>query len=226
VTAVAAPGVYAPGAPNRLRDPVVPAIFFAGFAAILLVSLLILWRAAPAAPTAPCVNPVDCPPPRGPPRLVVGHPWKSASLGFSLEFDDSAWAVDADSRRGLELGNDNAILWIRGVRGANVQNAFELGRRHFENLAFELAPNRPSRRVLGAGIGYRRGIGSAYCVTIRGLGARDDVIILAASDGTVSVVAAIITGHCDKSPSGELGFGLQQADTVLNTFRWPSEARE
>jgi hypothetical protein len=75
-------------------------------------------------------------------------------------------------------------------------------------------------------VGYRDGVGGAYCGTVttpQGEGDRLDVIVMAATDGHVTAVQSIVTEDCHKVDGPATSEDLKLAESVLNTVRWPGE---
>ena len=207
-------------ASSRLRDPLVLGAFAGVFVALVVVAVLAVTVADPGAPDAPCET-VPCPPPEGPPRLVTGTPWRSAELGFELEYDSGYWRIDRQSGSGVELVSEHGRVSIAGARGADAKALYDRRVAELEEKLPDLAANRRERTLFGPNVGYRDGPGAAYCGTVmgpQGANERLDLIVMAASNGQVSAVVSVETEDCNKPAHSS---ALYLADVLLNTFRWP-----
>lgn len=222
VSVVAAP-IPRGAAESRLRDPLVLGIFAGAFAAAILVAVAVVVLRAPGAVQGPCAQPPLCPPPSSAPRLVNNTPWPINGLGVSLEYDSGIWAVKTDGTgaRSLRLVRDDGTeLDLVGTTGSDVSSAFAQRVNELKSTYKNVNEHAGSdgRQVLGPSIGYVDGgaRGAAFCGTDGN--SYVDAIVMAATDGHVTLVATLLTHNCHVSPMNDDQF--QAADNVLKTVRW------
>jgi hypothetical protein len=219
----AAVGVSAPfgSVRTRLRDPLLVGVFLGAFIGLVVMAVVAV-KLRESTPQALCTLEHPCGPPPGLPRLVDGTLWRSTDLGYELEYDPAEWTVEREDARGLTLRSGSTSLRIDGERSTGAQAL--LGRRLDELRAQmpDLAANVPERTLLGPNVGYKDGVGGAYCGTPKGsTGSRVDVIAMAATDGAVAAAVTVLSDYCDKDAADS--HALANADAVMNTFRWPTE---
>jgi hypothetical protein len=80
----------------------------------------------------------------------------------------------------------------------------------------------PDAVLLGPSVGYRRGVGGVFggnVDTPQGPGDPLTVVVMAATDGKATVVMSLVASQTAVSIPAVMSAG----DTVMNTFRFPSE---
>lgn len=217
---------------SRLRNPRTLAIFLGAFAVIVLGGagmIALLGRGDPAR---------DCPPDRecgNPPQgrpLVNQTVWRSEELGFQFEYDDEEWSVREEDGRGVTLEHTQAdiLVVVAGAPAseASPQDLFDDQLEDAEGRFVGLAEDTDSAdQLYGPSLGYVDGVGGAYAGPVdtpQGV-VEVSVAVMAAGDGGVSAVAAILTGEqrsddpAQPSPKDIL-YG--RVDSMLNTFQFPS----
>jgi hypothetical protein len=196
------------------------------FAIAALVAVVLL---DPPSPRPPCSFGEPCPPETGAPRALQGAVWTS-SVGAQIEYDPS----DVVSKRADTIVLKSIGGWLEVItrRSTDYQGLY---REQLESLKEDYSlveSHNLARTLLGPNVGYQRGIGADYCgnlTTSQGGVSPVDTIVMAASKEGVSTFVALVTADCSKTHNErESPFDaheLRAADKVLNTFRWPSEAR-
>lgn len=200
-------------------------LFFGGALALLLgAALLVIVLVSPGEPEPPCPEDVEVcgVPPTGPP-LVKGKIWKSAS-GVQMEYYPNVWKVVEETADSIRLSQNNAdvTLWVKAVPAAEA-NPGELLDERLDSLGDDFLGLKedpdPSRKLLNPSVGYVDGIGAAYGGTTdtpQGPGSPVLALVMAATDERASVVVSAVSTAIDERHA----FG--NADTLLNTLRWPS----
>jgi hypothetical protein len=147
-------------------------------------------------------------------------------LGFSLEYDPELWSV-AQQDAGfliLSAGGGAVALIVEGgpTSAFDDQLIFDARRSLMEGALLAFASDTdPAHTLLGTPIlGHRPGISGIFGGAIdtpQGPSIDMAVAIIAANDGQITMVATLI------APVEIRGAGLAVADTVINTFTWPSD---
>jgi len=176
--------------------------------------------AAPTSPKPPCSEENLCGPEASSP-IAAPEPWSSA-LGFRFEYDASQWRVVKESTNVVTLeGSVDQIVTIRARRDATPAELFAERLSALERRYPDLEEQEElARRILGPSIGYRDGLGAAYCGTLtlsQGWNARADVVVLAARSGRLGVAVTLVSDSCGSSPTDTL---FVQTDALLNSFEW------
>jgi hypothetical protein len=149
------------------------------------------------------------------------------SAGFSVEFDPTIWEIAQRGEGAILLsgfGGAIAVLLEAAQAGQmSPDQIFEARRGIEENTLLGFASDSDlDRALLGTAIlGHRPGIGGLFggaLDTPQGPGAQLSVALIAATDGQISVVATVIV------PFEQRVAGFQYADSVINTFTWPTDA--
>jgi hypothetical protein len=146
--------------------------------------------------------------------------------GFSFEYDPAIWTVSQTGAGAVMLdGFNGALVYLvetAPVGTLDDQGVFNarrdiLGRNL---LGFQL-DREPARLLLGTAIlGHHPGLGALFGGTLdspQGPSQDIAVALVAAQDDTLAAVATIIV------PATARDVGLQLADTINNTFTWPSD---
>jgi kumamolisin len=209
------------------------------FFVIALIVILIVKPGATKAPCGPGKNPCGTPPTlpqatAGAP-FVAGRVWKSSGLGFSLEYDPSRWKVASQNKTGVSMSwsipsrpDLDLTLIVQGVPLSQLAPA-QLLNAQINALKGDVlglkADTSPKHALLGPDIGYvdQNAVGGAYAGTLdtpQGPGPRIALLSMASTDGKIALVATAAT----TSPE-EIKLALMnEADSVLNTVHWPTNA--
>jgi len=188
--------------------------------------------APPSAPPTPSPTPpvAQLPQPRPASNaapLRIGEVWTSTGMGFQLEYDSNLWKVEDQSANALSLsaGNGAVLISIEGFKSSSslkslIQQKINKLTDVILGLTEETAPWRqlPGKPV----VGHRQGFGVSMNGTIntpQGPGANVDVVILAASDSTISIRVTVVTADDLRDPA------FSVADSILNSIEWPADAQ-
>jgi hypothetical protein len=219
---------------SRMGRPLLLGVFGGLLAVILLIALFAVNSSAPPAekaqcPGGPCGNPPTRPPaPQGAPALISGQIFKSTGLGYQFEFNQFAsrfrWKIesrDADSVV-LSLNGGAALLAIDGQKASvTPQEALDQAINKANDRIPDLAADTdPKTEILVPSVGFRRGVGQLFGGTFQtpqGAGVAVVAVIMAASDGKATVSVTALTPEGNR----ELVFNL--VDSLMNTFRFPTE---
>jgi len=176
--------------------------------------------------------PKPSPPPNGPPlspALVAGTPFESPS-GYRLEFDPTLWGISSQTDTDLELSvlNPNVTVIVRikaqPAADAKPQAALDAEVGSLQGDILGLAEDTtPSSLVLEPSVGYRSGVGGAFtgvADTPQGPGSPVTVVVAAATDGDQTITFTLITDDQVKKAA------FSVTDSLMNTFRFPSEVRQ
>ncbi len=148
------------------------------------------------------------------------------ALGFGLEYDPTIWTVSQQDSGFLILsaGNGAVALIFEGGPAARFdpQKIFDARQGLLKDRLLAYTTDADAARVLlGRPIlGYRQGIGGLFGGTLdtsQGPSTDFSVASVAATDGTITVVATVIT------PVEVREAGLSIADSVVNSFTWPAD---
>jgi RsiW-degrading membrane proteinase PrsW (M82 family) len=152
--------------------------------------------------------------------------YRDDATGFSLEYDPAVWSVQQSDAGFLLLSAFNgALAYIVEAAPADrleVQALFNARRDLLSQrlLGFQL-DREPARLLIGNAIlGHRKGIGALFGGTLdspQGPSTDFAVAQVASTDGQIVAVTTILT------PAEARDFGLALADTINNTFTWPSD---
>lgn len=179
-------------------------------------------------PGVPCAPPIGRPP-LEPPSLVS---WKSSEFGFRLEYNKNLWTKLSEDGRSLTLKLDpseaDLTLVIGGARArqaspqALLDKELDEIRDDIQNLT---ADTEPAHMILGAGVGYRDGVGGAYTGEVKpvlgpGPGKQLWIAVMAATDGGVTTFVSLATSEADERYRVKKLY--REVDSILNAFRWPS----
>ena len=170
-------------------------------------------------------------PPTGAAALVNGVVWKS-DVGAQMEYYPGLWEVVEKGARDLKLKLNidgrpdlDIFLWVR-VAPVSEKTPEQLAGDRIDSLKDDILALKedPSlgAAILSPAIGYVDGIGAPYqgaADTPQGPGNPIQVLLMASKDDKVSAVVTAATTSTDRHL-----FGL--ADTLLNTFRFPSQLGE
>lgn len=209
-----------------------PLILLAAASTVLLGGLAAVAGAVfSAGPKPICPTTGSCgKPPQLAKPLVTQRVWRSTSIGYRLEYDPKRWVLFAEDGDGLSLRSrlGDLALSLTAVPAAESRPR-QLLDRELDVLGggvLGLAPDDdPAHRLLGPNVGFHDGPGGAYAGALdspQGIGAPVGALVMSAGDRRVTVVASTVTTEMSDPERRQL---LQEADSVLNTIRFPSEAR-
>ncbi len=188
----------------------------------------------PPQPECPSHRPCGKPPRPAPntPALVSGSVFTSPELGYRVEFSRRLWRVVRQDGTDLELQVNSdrvtVILTIEGEASTDHSAAAlaTLVDRRISELGADtlvLSPDTdPRDTILGPSVGYRRGVGqilAGVTDTPQGPSSAVIAVVMAAGDGQANVVVSLVTDKAAKKAAFEV------ADSLMNTFRFPSEVR-
>jgi hypothetical protein len=215
-----------------MRRGILIGVFAAVLALVLGITAILVTSSAPAAPKSDCPKPPCGQPPEPPtgplaPALVAGTLFKSPGGGYQLEFDPQLWAVTDRTRSDVEFQVQSTqvtvIVQIRSQPAAQATPEQALSAR-LDALGGDILglakETKPSEQLLGAAVGYQRGVGEALSGvtdTPQGPGSPVSVVVTAATDGQSTVTFTLITDQSVRKPA------FVATDTLMNTFRFPSE---
>jgi hypothetical protein len=207
-------------------------------AVVLGITAFLVTQSEPAPPKPDCEvppcgpPPKPSPPPNGPPlspALVAGTPFESKS-GYRLEFDPSLWRISNRTATDVELKvlNENVTVIVRisaqPAGDAQPQDALDAQVDSLQGDILGLAEDTtPSSLVLEPSVGYRSGVGGAFtgvADTPQGPGSPVTAIVTAATDGDQTITFTLITDDQVRKAA------FSVTDSLMNTFRFPSEVRE
>jgi hypothetical protein len=246
----AVPGPVRGQGRSRLGRGVLIGVFAAVLAVVLGITAVLVTKSAPPppksdSPVPPCGPPSPRPtggpdgptgptgpepsgPPAAPP-LVSGQHVTSAS-GYELEFDPELWAVNNQTDTDLELqvqsSNVTVIVQISSQPAGQTtpDDAVAAKVDDLKKDVLGLAEDTtPSSQVLEPAVGYRSGAGAAFLGvtdTPQGPGSPVAVVVTAATDGDQTITFALITDVT----VAKAAFSV--TDSLMNTFRFPSEVHE
>ena len=194
---------------------------------VVIATLLVKGNAPPApqpvCPTLPCGKP-PTPPTSTAAAFVPGTPFTSSKYGYRFDFDPRFWKITSRDASEVELAISGSVILTLQGHAPSEGTPEELMSARADDLPLNLVSltqdATTADRVLGPAVGYRRGVGEVLTGaldTAQGPGAPVDVLVMAATDGRVTVVMTLVCLHSVKADA----FAL--TDTLMNDFRFPSE---
>jgi len=215
-----------------MRNPKRLAIFIGGFAALVIVAavgIALLGRGEPASDCPP--DRVCTEPPQGDP-LVNLTVWRSKELGYALEYNEDLWSNEAEDGRSVTLiHKDGDIAMVIGGVPAGEATPLALLDRELDRLGERTVglteDTDPADSLFGPNLGYVDGVGGAYSAAIdtpQGLIDASAVVMAAGQRGVNAYVSTLTTEQRgEDGASGNKEFVYGDVDSVLNSFRFPSE---
>lgn len=164
------------------------------------------------------------------PALVAGTVYRSASLGYSFEYDSSSdgWTVvkSEDAFAQLQLGP--VELDVIGFSGdTSVDAALQTVYNQTDSFIIGRAPNtRDYDALLGPSIGYVPGSGGVFSGTWKNAdgtpGEQVGITIMASTNGRATVVVVVLVTNPDRQfGNGTLDHaGRSEVDKIIKTFLW------
>ena len=254
MSSLAGPRITARGqrAPRFARN-VFLLLFAGGLLVVLLAAVLWILLLRPRAPAAPCSAHRQCsnppspePPMRQPPPQMQsqsslpykpGRLWKSG-VGATIRYDAKIWrtlTADPDELRLLASSEEGDRLWVtvRTVPRAEMSplELFQdqVSREERDKLGVEIDPI-PEHMLLEPSIGFVAAddVNGAYSATLDpppSPSVKVEFMLLAATDGTATVLVEALTDGEPRTPKNEAPSPypiFQKADALLATFAWSS----
>jgi hypothetical protein len=235
---VAASGAPAPARRGWLGPQKLLILFAVLLGAITAVALVVAYVVSQGLDQPECEDIAPCAAAIIGPRVVASavtrsdapfppmERYQDDASGFSFEYDPSIWSVQqSDAGFVLLSAFNGALAYIVEAAPADrfdVQSLFNARRDLLSQrlLGFQL-DREPARLLIGNAIlGHRKGIGALFGGTIdspQGPSTDFAVAEVAATDGRIVAVTTILT------PAEVREGGLQLADSINNTFTWPSD---
>ncbi len=234
---------------SKLKPHRFIALFVGALTVFFLIALVVILIVKPGAATPPC-NPdptTHCgtPPtiPQTPDSLTAADPpvfggklYSNSQLRFGLEYDPKTWNIVSSTASGVQMNwhisgrpDLDLVLIVQGVPASTAMPA-QLLQAQISSLKGNIlglkADSSPSHALLSPDIGYvdQSATGGAYAGTLdtpQGPGPRIALLSMAATDGTITLVATALTTSSEEIRLPLMGV----ADTVLNTLTWPSGAQ-
>jgi hypothetical protein len=239
--AVPPPGPVRGHRGGRLGRGILIGVFAGVLAVVLGITAVLVTQSAPPPPKSDCPVPPCGPPPKPTPggspspgspplapALVAGTPFRSPA-GYQLEFDPNLWKItdqnDSDVALELSINGITAIVQIRSQpAGPSDADAVSARADDVGTDVLGLARDKkPADQVLEPTVGYRSGAGSAFsgvADTPQGPGSPVAVVVTAAHDDQLSITFTLIADEANKKAA------FQITDSLMNTFRFPSEVNE
>jgi hypothetical protein len=219
--------VPAPAAHGWLGPSRLLVVFGLLLGAIVVVSLVVAYvisqgldRPTCPDPSVPCAGQTDGVP--FPPLATYTDP----DVGFSFDYDGSTWTVAQQGAGAVVLtafqGAVGYIVETAPVSAIDVQGVFDYRRGQLAQrlLGFD-DDEAPARRLIGTPIlGHRPGIAGLFTGALdspQGPSVDFTAAAVAATDGQIAAVATILV------PRDGRDIGLNLADTINNSFRWPTD---
>ena len=181
--------------------------------------------AVSASPTAPPIAGLPQPlPATDAGALRIGEVWTSSELGFGLEYNGRVWAIERETATSLVLtaGNGAVLLSIEGfpASGASPRALLEEKVQALGDIVLGLTEETdPARQLPGRPIvGHRQGFATLMNGTVntpQAPSANVDVVVLAATDSTISIRVTLVTDDDLRDPA------FSVADAILNSIEWP-----
>ena len=226
MTAPAAAPVRA--VPPRMARRRMVLILTGAFAVVVVLAILLAVVLAPGDPKAPCPRGKPCGAPPQAEPLVNATVWRSAQLGFTLEYSAERWKVENESPTAVNLSSQvgDMALTVEGVPVADGTPRALFDRRLDQIRERTLGlddDTEPAHRVLSPVVGLHPGVGGAFRATVdspQGTTAPVGISMMAAANGRVSLVVVAATGETDEGRRDAL---LSRADSILNTLRMPDD---
>jgi hypothetical protein len=226
---------------GRLGRGILIGVFAGVLVVVLGITAILVTSSAPPPPKSDCPVPPCGPPPKptpkgsptGPPlapALVAGTLFTSPA-GYQVEFNPNVWTVtdhDAnDVSLELNVNGINAVVQIRSHpisagsddAAAVTDESDALGK----NVLGLARDKKAADQILEPAVGYRSGAGFAFsgvADTPQGPGNPVAVVVTAAHDDKLLVTFALIADEANKKAAFFL------TDSLMNTFRFPSEVNE
>ena len=227
---------------GRMGRGILIGVFAGILAVVLVITGIVVTQSAPPPPKSDCPVPPCGPPPKPTPKGSPGSPPLVPALhnftpfesraGYQLEFNPNLWSItdqnDNDVALELSINGISAVVQIRSVRFSGDANADASAvSERVDALGKDvlgLARDRKNAdQILEPAVGYRSGAGFAFsgvADTPQGPGSPVAVVITAAHDDQILVTFTLIADEANKKAAFFL------TDSLMNTFRFPSEVKE
>lgn len=186
---------------------------------------------APSAAPSPAGTPPQPTPPSQSQVMVVGEVWRSATLGYSFEYDPGTFQVSqsSDDFAMFDVSFADAQVVVVGASGDLSPGQLiqrELSTEIDSFVVGRTLDKDPYDQLLGPSIGYIRGEGAVYAGTITGSDgtpiAPGGITIVASTDGRITVAVIVLVAEPDvlDGPDTVQYHVRKETDEFLKTFNW------
>ena len=194
-----------------------------GLSAILIAAYLAVLSNAPAAVAPQCNDLGECDPVTAP-ALLNGTLFEG-DLGWQVQFSPTYWKMtdqDADALQLQEAGGHSLWMTIEAVSGdKDPQSILDQKTDALGDTILGMKETTDKDvAITNPGVGDRHGPGHVYTGTVdspQGPSTPVLVAVMAATDGNVTAVVTVVVD------TKNFAYAAQTADSVLNTFLYPSE---
>jgi len=160
--------------------------------------------------------------------FVAGKVWRSQTLGYSFEYDDSLWTLGQQDAAFAQLLLGPVEVDVVGYPSStSVDEALQQTLQNVDTFVIGRAPNtRPYDALLGPSIGYVNGKGGVFSGTFKNAdgtpGDSAGIALMAATQGKATVVFLVLVENPDKDfGSGTLNHAARsEVDEMVKTFLW------
>jgi hypothetical protein len=237
-----APGPVRGHRGSRMGRGILIGVFAGVLAVVLAITALVVTQSAPPPPKSDCPVPPCGPPPKPTPKGSPGSPPLAPALhnftpftspaGYELEFNPNLWTITdrnaSDVALELSINGISAVVQIRSEPFSGDANADAAAvSARVDALGKDVLglarDKKASDQILEPAVGYRSGEGfsfSGVADTPQGPGSPVSVVITAAHDDNLLVTFTLIADQANKKAAFFL------TDSLMNTFRFPSEVNE
>lgn len=221
---VAAPAMPGP-APRARLSPIKIIVFVElGLIVLLGFAFALIKLQEPPAPEARCENPGECEPVTVADPLIHGKLFEG-ELGHQFNHSDDFWAVIEEGPNNIQLQEQGgAPLWIliEAVPTSEQEPEAFLDAQldDLEAAVSELGEvTDPELIITNPQVGSQHGVGGLFAGTLSAQGQSVPVAVaaMAASRDDITVGVIVVAGQEIYEPAAQL------ADSVLNTFLYPSQ---
>jgi hypothetical protein len=160
--------------------------------------------------------------------FVAGSLWRSQTLGYSFEYDNSLWTLGKEDAAFAQLLLGPVEVDVIGYPSStSVDAALQDALKQVDTFVIGRAPNtRPYDALLGPGIGYIRGKGGVFSGTFKNAdgtpGDSAGMTLMAATQGKATVVILVLVENPDKDfgPGTLQHAARSEVDKMVKTFLW------
>ena len=160
--------------------------------------------------------------------FVGGKVWRSQTLGYSFEYDDTLWTLGKEDDAFAQLLLGPVEVDVVGYPSStSVDEALQQTLQNVDTFVIGRAPNtRPYDALLGPSIGYVNGKGGVFSGTFKNAdgtpGDTAGIALMAATQGKATVVFLVLVENPDNDfGSGTLNHAARvEVDKFVKTFLW------
>jgi hypothetical protein len=222
-------------------------ILAAVFLALVAVGAVAIAASKNGEPGPPCPDDEFCPgPPSHSPELVSRDLWRSSELGFQFEFDKRRWSTEDETPRSVKfhfksrpgewkISDLYVVIGAVPAKDASPSKLLDDQLSSFRGNGLSVDADAAAlHQIRGANIADRQGTAGTYVGTTdtpQGPGKPLVIEVMTASDGKITAFVELSVSKSAFEQAGEDDEEdlrrqvLNDVDSILNTFRWPSEAR-